>query len=97
MLFSSTVESYLQLGGPRAGFLEDGLINVAIERADSPKLKLRETELELHKHLNACREAHLALLVGLFQVLWRPLQNPIASADLRAQGFDDSLEPKISD
>lgn len=97
MLFQATAESFLNLGGPRAGFLEDSLINTTLERADNPQLALRETEARLHKHLRQAREAHLELLVGLFKALWGPIEKPCTVSDLVAFGFDPSTEPKMQD
>lgn len=97
MLFSATVQSFLDMRGPRAGFLEDSLLNVVIEQSDTAELKLRETESRLHSHLEEARKAHLDLLEGLFVCIWGPLEHPLTSAELAARGFDDSTEPQICD
>jgi hypothetical protein len=97
MLFDATAESFLKLGGPREGFLEDSAINSTIERIDNPQLALRQTEATLHHHLEQAREAHVQLLTRLFRVLWGPIEKPCSSADLAKLGFDASAEPKLSD
>lgn len=97
MHFSSVAHSLLVLEGPRAGVLEDTLLNDAIERVDSPTLKLRETEALLHAHLKAARDAHYQLLESLFSLLWGPIEKALSSRDLAKLGFDDSTEPKVWD
>lgn len=97
MLFSATVQSFLRIRGPRADFLEDGLLNSTIERLDTPALKLKETEARLFLHLQEARNAHLELLDGLFVALWGVIEHPVSSSDLARLGFDDAAEPKLSD
>jgi hypothetical protein len=96
MLFNATVQSYLGLGGPRAGFLDDSLINTTLERLDSQG-QLRETEVRLHTHLEQCRELHLELLEGLFALLWGPIRDPVTVERLRELGFDEAKEPQWID
>ncbi len=95
MLFAATADSLLKLDGPRAGFLEDSLINTTIDRIDTPVLALRETEAKLSLHLNEAREAHLQLLTSLFQVLWGAIEKRCTNADLARFGFDATAEPKL--
>lgn len=97
MLFESTRASYLALRGPREGFLDDSLLNVVLERVDTPELKVRETEEKLYVHLEECREAHLQMLMSLYRFLFGPIETPLTSADLARLGFDDETEPKIWD
>ena len=97
MLFQATADSFLKLGGPRAGFLDDSLINVTLERVDTPELALRETETKLYLHLDKTQEAHLELLTKLFRLLWGPIENPCTPADLARVGFDAGAEPKLHD
>jgi hypothetical protein len=97
MLFQATADSFLKLGGSRAGLLEDSLINATVERVDTPELALRATEARLSAHLEQAREAHLQLLTSLFRVLWGPIEKPCDAADLVKLGFDPSTEPKLSD
>ena len=44
MPFAATAKSFMHANGPRAGFFDDSLITVTIDRMDTPALKLRETE-----------------------------------------------------
>jgi len=97
MLFRGAVDSYLNLEGPRDGFLEDGLINVTIDRLGGTGMELRAIEDKLYMHLSECRTAHLELLTRLFVLLWGPIERPLSSADLRSHSFDDSKEPRLSD
>jgi hypothetical protein len=97
MLFGAVADSFLGLRGPRAGFLDDSLINTTLDRVDTELLRLRETEALLQSHLSASREAHLRLLESLFCMLWGAIEQPVTSADLRARGFDDASEPQLHD
>lgn len=97
MLFDATVDSYLALRGPRAGFLEDSLINTTLEKVDDPTAHVRETEARLHALLQAARAAHLEMLHGLFLLIMGPIASPVSSADLIRFGCDDSKEPVLSD
>ncbi len=97
MLFTATVDSLLKLGGPRAGFLDDSLINGTIARQGAATELLLEIEAKLHQLLDQTREAHLELLDALFVILWRRIDHPLTSADLATRGFDDEAEPRLHD
>jgi len=97
VLFSAAVDSYLGLRSPRDNFLEDSLINTALDRLGAAGLELRDAEAKLVVRLQECRAAHLDFLTRLFLLLWGPIERPLNSADLLAFNFDDSREPRLSD
>ncbi|HYF62935.1 MAG TPA: hypothetical protein VD886_09000 [Herpetosiphonaceae bacterium] len=94
MLFHATAKSYLSIRTPRSYFLEDTIVNDALDRLGDQAAVIGDHEALIGRVAETSREAHLAMLDELFKLLWGEIDAVFTSAQLRQSGFDDSREPK---
>lgn len=96
-LFQSTIDSYLSLGTPWDVYLEAGLIYKKLQECgDFGKTVFASSDV-IQKATKESRQAHRDMLHALFQAIFGAINRVVTSAELAAAGFDDSIEPTISD
>lgn len=87
-VFDATIASYLAIRTPWDGFIEAGLgVADLAQRYGRAVIDLAAQN----------RAAHRTLLETLFTLLYGVVDQVFTSADLRAVGFDDGDEPRMSD
>lgn len=97
VVFKSVVASYLRIRYSGDGVLEGGLLETAIDRADTPELGIRAKQSRIHSLLAQCAQEQADLLDSLFTAIWGNSERVVTSEDLVALGFDDTKEPRIED
>ena len=93
MLFHATAKSYLSVRTPRSYFLDDTVVNVALDRLGDQAASMHTYEAAIGRAAETSREAHLGMLDELFRLLWGEIDTVVTSERLRQLGFDDSQEP----
>jgi hypothetical protein len=96
-LFHATAKSYLSVRTPRSYFLEDTIVNSALDRLGDQARSMHTYEALIGRATETSREAHLHMLDELFTLLWGEIETVVTSERLRQLGFDDSLEPNWLD
>jgi hypothetical protein len=94
MLFHATAKSYLSVRTPRSYFLEDTIVNTALDRLGDQAAPMHTYEAAIGRAAETSRAAHLGMLDELFKLLWGEIDANVTSEQLRQLGFDDAQEPK---
>lgn len=97
MVFASAVNSYNQLRTPWETILENGAMLHRIRQwGESGDVVFREVS-NIAGLVRQNQHAHRRLIEQLFIMMYGHIDIVRTSEDLRAIGFDDSLEPQLQD
>ncbi|MFI0940784.1 hypothetical protein [Streptomyces sp. NPDC021020] len=98
MLFGSTAHSYLAIRTPWSDYLEVGLLVQKLDGAGPAGTRVRAASDRIEEAAKTSRAAHREMLDTLAgHVLGDRADTVVTSADLLADGFDDTRRPDPAD
>lgn len=96
-LFNSTVDSLLRITSPWSGYLEAGLLHSQLRDAGAHGERVYLASDAIADANVKSEISHREMLKSLFILTFGECNQTVTSEELRAAGFDDNGEPKISD
>ncbi len=96
-LFQSTIRSLLEITNPWAGFLEAGLIHLRLEESGEAGHVVHGASNRILEANTTSEAAHREIIYTLFHLIFGECPQIVTSEELLEAGFDDSIEPDISD
>jgi len=92
-LFESVTASLLRITHPWDGYLEDGLLNRKLVEAGAQGVAVYQASSVIAESNKASEAAHKDMLYALFFAIFGQCKRVVTSEELKAVGFDDTLEP----